>query len=150
MSLYFDLVINCDLKENASADAVTAIQYFTQPDYPLKHTPQLTYATQTQPHTGNLWDVFGSRRFLVPDPAQNVISNFQRSYRIGTLTGYRYRLQYCGNALHGDTFYQYHLPFVHWLATIAYENYLGYYTETQWDASQIHHLQVLDGTLHIT
>lgn len=150
MSLHFDLVINCDLKEDVPEDAIEAIKYLMQPDYSLKKEPQLIYADPEYPDLGNMWDIFGNYRFLVPDPDQNIISNFRRMFRT-TIPAenhrevFRYRLQYCGSWLHDDYFYQYHKPFVYWLATVAYENFIGYYMETH--VGTAHHLRVKDGKL---
>lgn len=137
MSLYYDLVINCDLKEDAPEDAIEAIKYLSQPNYHLSKTPRLIYSDGRYPEqSGDMWEMFGQERFLAPEPEQNVISNFQRVYRTtipaeNNREVYRYRLQYCGNLLHDDSFYELHLPFVYWLATVAYENTLGYYMESE-------------------
>lgn len=141
MSLHFDMVINCDLNEDVPADAVEAIKFLTQPDYSLEKEPQLIYTDTKYPGVGNMWETigFGGERFLMPDPDHDIISNFRRVHR--------YRLQYCGSWLHDDYFYQYHLPFVYWLATVAYENYIGYYMETHGTGLGVHHLQVEDGLL---
>ena len=152
MSLHFDMVINCDLKEDAPEDAIEAIKYLTQPDYYLKKEPQLIYTDPKYPDMGNMWDTFGSDRFLVPDPDHDIISNFRRVHRLTIPTEnnrevHRYRLQFCGSWLHDDYFYQYHLPFVYWLAAVAYEDYIGYYMETHGGEREVDHLRVENGKL---
>lgn len=152
MSLYFDMVINCDLKEDIAEDAIEAINYLIQPDYQLSKIPELIYDDPKYPNLGNMWDTFGSDRFLVPDPSHDIISNFRKIHRTTIPTEnnrevYRYRLQYCGSFIHDDYFYQYHIPFVYWLATIAYEEYIGYYMETHNMGTGFHPLRVKDGKL---
>lgn len=152
MSLYFDMVINCDLREDVPEDAVEAIKYLTQPDYSLAKKPQLIYTDPKYPGVGNMWDTFGGRRFLVPDSDHDIISNFRRVHRLTIPTEnnrevHRYRLQYCGSCLHDDYFYECHLPFVYWLATVAYENYIGYYMETHGTGLGVQHLHVEHGLL---
>jgi hypothetical protein len=97
MSLQFDLVINCDLKEDVPDDAIDAISYLVQPGYELKKKPQLIYTDPKYPDLGNMWDTFGDRRFLAPDPAHDIISNFRRVHRLTIPTEnnrevHRYRL----------------------------------------------------------
>ena len=116
MSLHFDLVINCDLREDTPEDAIEAIKYLTQPDYTLKQEPQLTFTDPNFPYVGTVWS---SKRFLLSDPDHDIISNFRRVHRLTIPTEnnrevHRYRLQYCGSWLHDDYFYQYHLPFDYW------------------------------------
>jgi hypothetical protein len=152
MSLSFDLVINCDLREDTPEDAIEAIKYLTQPDYTLKQEPQLTITDPKYPDVGNMWDTFGSRHFLVPDPDHNIICNFRRVHRLtipleNNREVYRYRLQYCGSLFLDDYFFQFHLPFVYWLATVAYENYIGYYMETHGGGLGVQHLRVENGLI---
>ncbi|MCL4253157.1 MAG: hypothetical protein KJ043_05195, partial [Anaerolineae bacterium] len=97
--------------------------------YELKIEPQLPY-----PKHGNVWDLIYDKHFLAHDPQNFVISQFQR--RLCTTIPsennrevYRWRLQYMGHFLHDDYFYQAHMPFIHWLATMSHENYFGYYAD---------------------
>lgn len=146
MSLHFDMVINCDLREDTPENIYEAIQCLTQRDYKLKDKPELIY-----PGQGNIWDGFSDYHFLAPDSQHDVISNFRRVHQLTIPTEnnrevHRYRLQYCGSWLHDDFFYAHHLPFVYWLATIAYEKYIGYYVETGGSVG-VHHFFAENGKL---
>jgi len=145
MSLHFDMVINCDLREDTSKEFIEAIRCLTQRDYILQKKPELIY-----PNHGNIWNSFYDHHFLASDPEHDIISNFRRVHRLtipleNNQEVHRYRLQYCGSWLHDDFFYQCHIPFVYWLATIAYEDYIGYYHETE--GSVVHHFIIKDGKL---
>lgn len=149
MSLHFDLVINCDLQEDVPEDAIEAIRCLTQRDYVLKVKPQLVL-----PDYGNVWDDIWDHHCLAPDPDHDIISNFRRIQRTtipkeNNREVYRYRLQYCGSFIHDDYFYQNHLPFVYWLATVAYEDYIGYYMETHGGAGgrEVRHLRIENGQI---
>lgn len=130
MSLYFDLVIQCDLREDTPQDAIEAIHCFMTKGYELKTEPQLLY-----PNHGNVWQDIHYKHFLVHDPQNYVLSQFQHQLRTiipleNNREIYRWHLQYMGHFLHDDYFAQAHMPFIHWLATASYENYFGYYLET--------------------
>ena len=118
MSLYFDLVINCDLREDTPPDAIEAIKCLTSRDLQLDKKPTLI-----APEVGNIWDYFYDEHFLAPDTANNIISNFQRRWITSIPEEnhrkvYRYRLQFSGVRLHDDYFYPHYKPFTYWLATI--------------------------------
>jgi hypothetical protein len=145
MSSRFDMVINCDLREDTPEEFIDAIRCLTQRDYQLSVKPQFLY-----PHHGNVWDSFYDHHFLAPDPQQGIISSFVRLHRLtipleNHREVYRYRLQYCGSMLHGDYWAHHHIPFVYWLATIAYDVHIGYYVEAS--GSRIHLLKVANGRL---
>jgi hypothetical protein len=147
MSLHFDMVINCDLREDTPEEIIEAIRYLTQKDYTLQSKPALIYSDH-----GNIWDSFYDKHFLAPDPDHDIISNFRRVHRLtipleNNREVYRYRLQYCGSWLHDDFFAAHHMPFIYWLASIAYENYIGYYCETHNTGLGIQHFKVKDGKL---
>lgn len=148
MSLHFDLVINCDLREGTPEQAIEVIRCLTERDYQLNFKPEVLY-----PGQGDLWDYWTSDpHFLALNPQQDVISNFRRVHRMtmpleGNREVYRYRLQYCGSCLHDDSFYELHMPFVYWLATIAYEEHLGYYGETHGGGLGVQQLIAKNGKL---
>lgn len=149
MSLHFDMVINCDLREDTSEEFIEAIRCLTQKDYTLQIKPNLFCSDYGW---GNIWNSFYDNHFLAPDPEHDIISNFRRVHRLtipleNNREVHRYRLQYCGSWIHDDYFYQCHIPFVYWLASIAYENYIGYYHETHNIGLGIHHLFIKDGKL---
>jgi len=149
MSLHFDMVINCDLREDTPEDIIEAIRCLTQKDYTPIPKPNLLLIENDY---GNIWDSFYEYHFLAPDPEHDTISNFRRVHRLtipleNNREVHRYRLQYCGSWLHDDFFYAHHIPFVYWLASIAYENYIGYYAETHNTGFGIHHFVVKDGKL---
>ncbi|MAU13829.1 MAG: hypothetical protein CL607_28690 [Anaerolineaceae bacterium] len=152
MSMRYDLVINCDLREDVSEDAIEAIRYLIDPNYELKKTPYLPYKDPRYPDIGDMWKYFEPYRFLVPDPQHDIISNFRRIHRTtipmeNNREVYRYRLQYCGSMLHDDYFAQSHMPFIYWLANVVYGDFIGYYTETQIGSRKVHLLHVKDGRL---
>lgn len=148
MSLYFDLVINCDLREDVPADVIEGLRCLTSKDYEPKTKPQLIYRKWG---FDNLWDDLYDKHFLAPDPEHEVVSNFQRKHRLtipleGNREVHRYCLQYCGRNLHDDGFYELHLPFVAWLASVAYEDYIGYYKETE-NSGLLHQFNVKNGEI---
>lgn len=157
MSLFFDLVINCDLREDISDEAIEAIRCLTSMEYALPTNPLLlipgeTYGTWPSENY-NIWDGFSDYHFLVPDPQREIMCNFQRNHRTTIPTEndrevHRYSLQYIGRWLHDDGFYAHHLPFVYWLASVSYDNYLGYYMETHNVGEKgPHHFIVVNGKL---
>lgn len=134
MSLKFDLVINCDLREDTPAEHIEAIRCLTTKDYELPTKPQLPISFYGEPEW-NMWNSFSDYHFLASDPEQLIVSNFRRIHRLtipleNNREVHRYSLQYCGRELHDDYFYSHHIPFIHWLASITCENYIGYYVET--------------------
>jgi hypothetical protein len=131
MSLYFDLVICCYLKEDVPEAYIEAIRSLTDPTYNLIEAPNLIC-----PREGNVWESFYDYHFLAPDPKREAISNFQRIWRT-TIPAenrdvYQYCLQFSGRMLHDDFFYVHHLPFVCWLASIVDTDFIGYYKETDY------------------
>jgi hypothetical protein len=142
MSLYFDLVINCDLREDTPEDAIEAIRCFMTKGYEIKINPQLLY-----PNHGNVWEQIHYKHFLASDPQQGIMSNFRHRLRriIPTENNrevYRYHLQYMGHFLHDDYFHHAHMPFIYWLATVSYHDYFGYYAESGHDKVMPHGLFV--------
>jgi hypothetical protein len=131
MSLYFDLVINCDLREDTPDDYIQSIRYWTDPNFVLDIKPVIPlYKIE------NLWNSASWHdRFLAPYPEYDVTVNFRRKLRhIVPLENnrevYRYVFQYAARWLHDDGFYEDHLTFVTWLATISLDGFMGYYCET--------------------
>jgi hypothetical protein len=131
MSLYFDLVINCDLREDTPEDYIQAIRYWTDPNFALDVKPKIAFYKED-----NLWDrEFWHERFLAPDPEHEITVNFRRKLRYmipmeNNREVYRYVFQYVARWLHDDGFYEEHLTFVAWLATISQNGFMGYYCET--------------------
>ncbi len=149
MSLHFDMVINCDLREDTPEDIIEAIRCLTQKDYAPLPNPNLIL---TDYNHRNAWNSFYDYHFLAPEPQHDIISNFRRVHRLtipleNNREVHRYRLQFCGSWLHDDFFYSHHMPFVYWLASIVYEDYIGYFCETHNEGLGIHHLTVKDGKL---
>lgn len=131
MSLHFDLVIMCDLREDTPSDCVELIRWlFTLPsqniDQPKGHCVD---------EEGRNFHEWFNDPFLAPFPNQEVTSTFQQWYRytMPAISGggdvYRYALQYSARRILDDAFYEEHLNFVGWLATIAEEGFIGYYRE---------------------
>lgn len=145
MSLYFDLFINCDLREDIPDELIDVIKSFITPDVNLEAKPTLTI-----PKYGSIWNKIPDIQFLAPDPAHGVKSIFGQRYILSASEEnnrdiYRYHLQYEGLVLHDDYFYAYHIPFVYWLATISHDKYLGYFIESGGDV--MNHLVVEHGRL---
>ena len=131
MSLHFDLAITCDLREDAPPDCVALIQWlFTKPTEPLNQLQGHCFDDE-----GRNFHEWFKYPFLAPFPEDEAISIFQRRYRYTTsaISGsrdvYRYALQYSARHILDDGFYEDHLNFVAWLATIAEEGFIGYYKE---------------------
>ncbi len=128
MSIFYDLVINCDLKEDTPGDAIEAVRCLTTRGYELAVEPQLIDSWEHE----NVWESFSDRHFLAPDPEWDTVSKFLRMHRTtipseNNRPVYRYVLQYAGRRLHDDFFNDHHLPFLYWLATVSYDKYIGYY-----------------------
>ncbi len=151
MTLYYDLVINCDVADNLPEAALEGMRCLTTRAYKPTVPPELQI-----PGYGDVWTMFADQHFLAPDPRHEIISNLLYVYR-GLRTSedagsrlaiYRYSLQYSGRTLHGDYFVQHHLAFLPWLASVAHDAYIGYYRETGEPALPLHHLTIVDGRLH--
>ncbi len=148
MGTYFDLVINCDLREDISAEFIEAIQCLMSKDNELEIIPKLFVPD----YDANIWTGFYDKTFLTHDPENDVISNFQRRHRMtipseNNRKVYRYHLQYCGSMIHDDYWAACHLPFVYWLATVSHDNHLGFYKETGQMGRVVQHLVVENGKL---
>ena len=152
MSLYFDMVINCEIREDTSEELIDAIRHLTDRSHILSTTPNMLYEGH-----GNIWEVFSDYNFLAPKSDHYVISNFKRIDGLSVPTQtepeirqvVRHRLQYCGSWLHDDYFYENHLPFVHWLAGVAHRDYIGYYKETDHEGLGVKHLKIEKGKLNL-
>lgn len=147
MSLYFDLVINCYLREDISEDHVKAIRCLTSVDFELNTIPQLIF-----PGEGNIWNIFSDHHFLAPNPERQIISHFQQIhvYTIPTENDREVRywlLQYAGRWIHDDYFIQHHAPFIHWLPSVARDGLIGYQTETDYEQAEIRLLFAQHGKL---
>jgi hypothetical protein len=147
MSLHFDMVINCDLREDTPDAVIEIVRCLTQRDYRLAFTPQM----DVQGH-GNVWDRFYDYHFLAPQPERDVISNFRRVHRLtipneNNREVYQFRLQYCASWIHDDFWAHHHIPFVYWLASHACEGFIGYYVETNAFSSNVNLLVVQDRRL---
>jgi hypothetical protein len=127
MSLHFDLVIVCDLREDTPEPCVEYIQWlFTRPS---------DSAPKPQFDCPNEYGLTFDDPFLYPLPTEEVISVFQKKYRYtrspnaGGGDVYRYAIQFSARDILDDGFYEDHLNFVAWLATLAEEGFIGYYKE---------------------
>jgi hypothetical protein len=130
MSIYYDMSINCDLREDTPDEAIDIIRCLTQPGYQLGFTPQMEV-----PGHGNIWLQFYDKHFLAQQPEHDQISNFHRGYRTTVPKEnhrevFQYRLLYCASLIHDDFWIHHHAPFVYWLAQHASNGYIGYYAET--------------------
>ncbi|GEM_PF-5828515 len=150
MSLYFDLVINCDLKADTPDDAIDAIACLISYEISEK---DLSPEPQLLIDGNNIWNMIDDYELLAPEPKLNIISNFQpREFSIGDDPHPKftqYRLQYCAANIKDDIFHPNYLLFIHWLVTVSNDRYLGYYKETN-ELSRMsifHHLIVKDGKL---
>ena len=128
MSLYFDLVINCDLKEDTPASVIEAVKSLTDTRYEPPKDPQLSL-----PWDDNGWNHFWNMHFLAP--WQDDVVSFKRQLRAylpreNNRPVYRYSLKYMGRNLKDDLFFTHHYIFFYWLAIVSYQNFFGYYQET--------------------
>ncbi|NDJ74660.1 MAG: hypothetical protein GYB65_00255 [Chloroflexi bacterium] len=148
--MYFDLVINCDLREDTPAEAIEAVRCLTCRDCAVPANPQLVNPYDPD---HNVWELFADVHFLASLPGQEVVSNFQRRTRMpleeeNNREGQRYVLQYAGRMIHDDFFYQHHLPFLYWLASVSHDSHLGYYKVSQdREGNSFHLFVVTDGKI---
>ncbi|MEP7294467.1 MAG: hypothetical protein ABI835_21940 [Chloroflexota bacterium] len=131
MSLHFDLVITCDLREDTPQDCVELIRWlFTLPSDPLNQPQGHCFDEE-----GRNFHEWFNYPFLAPFPEQEVISIFQKRYRYtrSAISGggdvYRYALQFSARRILDDGFYEDNLNFVGWLATVAEDGFIGHYKE---------------------
>ncbi len=147
MSDYFDVVICCDLREDTPEEAIDAIRCLTNCNYQPKEKPDLVDKDYGY---GNIWDGFYDHHFLAPDPERENISSFQRMWRTAMPAEnnrdvYRYCLQYSGRNIHDDFWREHHIPFVYWLASYVFEDFIGYMKYSEGGA--IHLMHVKNGKL---
>jgi len=149
MSSYFDMVINCDLREDTPAEAIEAIKCLISHDTEMKNVSNLLYRG-----LGDICKSFYNTNFLAPDPDNGIISNFYRRF-IYTIPQennrkvYRYRLQYCGIGIHDDHWAHCHMPFAGWLASVSNDKYMGYYKLTDEIGWKVQHLLTENGQLKV-
>lgn len=137
MSLRFNFVICCDLREDTPLEVIDAIRFLSDPAFVLEQKLPLVFSYiggdgsfQQQ----NLWDLFGEDRFLIPDFENETISSFQRKWRTaipleGNRDVYCWSLQYSGRYIHDDFAAHCHTNFIYWLATYV-DGLVGYWHET--------------------
>lgn len=126
MSISFDLVINCDIREDVPDDVIAGLKCLTTKGYELKVHPQFMH-----PNMGNVWEMIPDKHFLAPDPEREIMSQFQRKYRTSIPKEnhrevYRYSLQYIARHIHDDVYGDNHRPFLFWLETVVHDKCFGY------------------------
>ncbi len=131
MSNYFDVVISCDLREDAPEEVINIVRCLTDRDYELNDKPDMTYEDQ-----GNIWEGFSDYHFLASNPEHETISNFQKKWRTSIPSEndrkvYRWCLQYSGRNIHDDFWAACHVPFIYWLAAYVFEDFIGYMKHTE-------------------
>jgi hypothetical protein len=129
MSLHYDLVINCDLREDAPAACVQLIAWLcgdvTKPE------SATDCFDQNEMNLATIWDF----QFLEPAPESETFSDFQSRYRynrpmnVGGAPVYKYSLHYSARLLLDDYFYDCHLMFLPWLARLCEDGFIGFYKE---------------------
>ena len=143
MSLYFDLVINCYFREEISEEQVKVLHWLVDKDYELDFTPTLT-VNYDEYDFGNVWEnIRLAPHMLASNPEHPCISLLQHiHYTTIPLENnrevYLWLLQYSGRWLHDDGFYEYYLPCVYWLASIARAGLVGYWKETDYNVAPTH------------
>ena len=131
MSAYFDLVINCDLREDVPASCVQFISWLCDIDSSLETQPRVDCFDQNETELANVW----SYPFLAPRPDEETFSNFQSRYRYnmpetkGGKEVYKYSLHFSEHNILDDTFFDCHLSFLYWIARICENGFIGYYKE---------------------
>jgi hypothetical protein len=130
MGSHFDVVISCDLREDTPEEVINIIRFLTDSDYELVKKPIVVVE-----HSNGIWEGSFDSHFLAPDPKHEVISSFQKMWRTyipseNDRKVYRYSLQYSGRNIHDDFWAECHIPFIYWLASYVYEDFIGYMRET--------------------
>lgn len=140
MSLYFDFVINCDLRPDTPQEYIDAIRYLTSPKGTAPLPPKSHMVIrwgQGEEGLYDLWQRFFTGEhvapFLAPDPEWDVISRFQKMHRTNNPATnepiYHYCLQFVARSIHDDIAYPLHMNFFYWLPIIAVDGLIGYYKE---------------------
>ncbi|MEZ4670303.1 MAG: hypothetical protein R3E39_20545 [Anaerolineae bacterium] len=131
MSLHFDIVIVCDLREDTPSDCLELLAWLTDANSSSEARPRFHCFDENYMELADAFD----HPFLAPLPNEEVISVFQRRYRytMPTKTGgkdvYRYCLQFSARGILDDYFYECHLLFTYWLASVSEDGFIGYYKE---------------------
>jgi hypothetical protein len=131
MSAYFDLVINCDLRENAPLACIEFVSWLCDANSNLASQPKSDCFDQNEKELANVWNF----PFLAPQLEEETISNFQSRYRytMPESTGERdvrkYSLHFFERNILDDTFFDCHLSFLYWIAGICENGFIGYYKE---------------------
>lgn len=130
VSMFYDLVLNCYLREDVSDEHIQAIQCLINRDFQLVVTPKLLL-----PDGENVWEVFYDKHFLAPAAQPQAIASFVREH-ITTIPTENNRevhlwtLKYIGRWIKDEFYAHHHLPFVIWLGRVAREGFLGYTMES--------------------
>lgn len=145
MSDWFDVVITCDLREDTPEEVINIIRYLTDNSYELGEAQSIVVK-----HENGVWEGTFDRHFLAPDPEHETVSNFQKMWRTSIPSEndrkvYRYSLQYSGRNIHDDLWANYHIPFIYWLASYAFGDFMGYMRYTE--GGEVHLMYVKNGKL---
>jgi hypothetical protein len=131
MSLHYDLVVNCDLREDASASCIELISWLTDENSEPESRPKFDCLDSSEKERENVW----IHPFLAPELDDETISVFQKRYRYtapankGGRDVYQDTFQYSARNLLDDEFYDCHLSFLDWMARITENGFIGYYKE---------------------
>jgi hypothetical protein len=140
MSLYYDMVINCYLREDTPEEFIKAISFLTDPASELTASPKfvITEPDGKEHNFGNL--VSPNNHFLAPNPEYQIISQFRKIHYSTRHNHevYLWLLQYTGRWLHDDSFYEEELPFIYWLAFMSVDGLVGYWKETDHQKAKVH------------
>ncbi|MBI1255882.1 MAG: hypothetical protein GC204_00280 [Chloroflexi bacterium] len=125
MSVFFDLVIMCDLREDTPEACIRLIQWLADPASDPATRPPFDCSHAYDPGLNALFNY----PFLAQQADEEVASRFQNRFRHNTEAGevYRYRLQFSQRNIMDDDFDQALMPFVDWLTGIAEDGFIGYY-----------------------
>lgn len=131
MSAYFDLVINCDIREDVPPSRIKLISWLCDINSNPESWPQFGQGNQIQEGHARVWDY----PFLAQQLEEETFSNFQSRYRytlpdsMGGKEVRKYSLHFFGRNISDDTFFDCHLSFLIWVAPICENGFIGYYKE---------------------
>jgi hypothetical protein len=131
MSMHYDLVIVCDLREDTPEPCIELIRWLSDPASDPEAKPQFDCFSENDKDLADNLDY----PFLASYPSEEVVTVFQRRYRYTTslVAGrrdvYRYCLQYSARGILDDVFVETHILFVYWLSSLIVDGFIGYYKE---------------------
>ncbi len=134
MSTHFDMVINCDLREDVPTSCIEFISWLCDVNADSEFQPESDCFNNFHHIEKEMAENF-DHPFLASRPDNEIISLLQRRYRFsmpantGRRDVYHYCLQFSAHDLAANYFFECHLVFIHWIAPIIEDGFIGYYKE---------------------